>query len=468
MNLITRIFGGRSAAAAPAHTVYLRPGESMPLRRAIEVLAASSDRELVAICISHYSGHIREAAIGRAVALGDSSFLDPIAARVNDWVPEVRKSATNALLTLLAIMPAQHFVAIIPRLRSLMRATRADHRAWLLEFEQRLVEAGGSAAIIDAMTCADFPLRRAAYLVARDHQLLPVAEMVRRGLLSGDIVLAQSAVTLLARVPASDRGTCIAMATASPFGPVRHAAIKFAASDAPDFDLEPLLWRAIFDSQGSLRSAAAQLLAERGQDVVGHCKAMLGAGSLSARQVRAGLSLLVERNAADVTATLAKYFDDKRADVRANALLLRARISPADKDEIALRALFDPSRKVRKAGVRLCTRGAFVTLDQISAMLMRWRDCNAAFTVCTRDQWDSLVCIALIAGLPLAEANACFDVSAALGRWLGNRSSASWTKPGGQHRQILNEPSVGARLLELAGDGRAELRRRLREAGIAI
>ena len=440
----------------------------MPLRTAIEMLDASSDEQLIGTCISHYSGYIREAAIGRAVELGGGAFLDLIASRVNDWVPEVRKSATNALLTLLAAVPAQHFVAIIPRLRSLILATRTDHRAWLLEFEQRLVEAGGSASIIDAMRGADFRLRRAAYLVARDHQLLPVTEMIRHGLLSGDIVLARCAVNLLAAVPASEQGVYIALATASPFGPVRLAALEIAASNRVDFDIEPFLWRTLFDSQGSLRSVAAKSLVERGRDIVGHCKAMLNAESLSAKHVRAGLSLLVEQNAPDVNALLVRYVDNKRSDVRAHALLLQARISPSRKDEIASRALLDPSRMVRKTGVRLCVSGAFVTLDLVLAMLMRWRDHDAAYAVCKRDQWDSLACLAMIAKLPPQEVNDCFDVSAALVKWIDNRSSASWTKPSAQHRQVLAEPSVRMRLLELVGNGQAELRTRLREVGIEI
>ena len=144
MNLIAKIFGSRSPLKAPAQTIYLLPGESISLRAALETVASSTDNQFVAQCMSHYSGYVREAAVGRAVELGCSSFLGSIAERVNDWVPEVRRAATNALLTLLATVPAEHFVSLIPRLRGLMLATRTDHRSWLFEFERRLVEAGGN------------------------------------------------------------------------------------------------------------------------------------------------------------------------------------------------------------------------------------------------------------------------------------------------------------------------------------
>ncbi|WP_206957504.1 hypothetical protein [Trinickia acidisoli] len=124
MNLIAKIFGTRSPRTAPAQTVYLLAGESMPLDAALEAIAFSVDRAFIALCISHYCGYVREAAISRAVELGDSSFVGSIAERLNDWVPEVRRVAASALLTLLAIVPAEHFVSLIPRLRALTLATR--------------------------------------------------------------------------------------------------------------------------------------------------------------------------------------------------------------------------------------------------------------------------------------------------------------------------------------------------------
>lgn len=467
MNLIAKIFGTRSPLTVPAHTVYIVPGESMPLRAAIETITVSTDNEFVALCMSHYSGYVREAAIGRAVELGCNSFLESITERVNDWVPEVRRAATNALLTLLATVPAEHFVSLLPRLRSLMLATRTDHRAWLLAFERQLVEAGGTNAIIAAMTGTDFRLRRATFLVAVDHQLLSITETIELGLGSSDIVLAQCAVRLLDRVPVSDRARYIALATASPFGPIRFAAFNFISGDQDSSDLEPFLWRAILDSQGSLRSAAARLLIERGRDVIGHCSAILDAGELTARQVRAGLSLLAEHRAPEAVPMLTRYGNDSRTEIRAHAIALQARISPLLKDEIASRALLDPSRKVRKVGVRLCTCGAFVSLGLIKTMLVQHGDRHAALAVCARDKWDSLTCIALITELHVRDENGYADVRAELRNWIDDPTS-SWTKPGVEHRLILSNPEAQFRLLDLAEDRNPELRARLREGGIEI
>lgn len=439
----------------------------MPFRTAIETISASADRQLVALCISHYSGYVREAAIARAIDLAGSACLELIIERVNDWVPEVRKIARHALLTLLATVPSEYFVSLLPKIRSLGAATRTDHRSWLLEFEQQLVQTGGATAIIAAMAGPDFRLRRAAYLVALDHQLLPIAEMATIGLKSGDIMVARQAVTLLDRIPSQNRGPCITLATASPFGPVRYAAFVYLANDQVDANHEPFLWHAIFDAQASLRSAAARLLHDRGQDVIAHCIAMLDAGRLSITQIRAALSLLVERHAPDIAARLAQFANDRRSDIRAHAMALQVKVSPSLRDEIALRALFDPVRKVRKTGVRLCTLGAFVPFEEIKTMLVQRGDCHAAMTVCARDQWDSLACIAFIAVLELP--SGCDDnvLSDALRKWTDNPAS-SWTKPSIQHQQVLSHPETASRLLELAQDRRTQLQLRLREDGIEL
>jgi hypothetical protein len=439
----------------------------MPLRVAVETISASEDRQFVALCVSHYSGYVREAAIARAIDLGGSSCLELIIERVNDWVPEVRNIARQGLLALLVTVPSEHFVSLLPKIRSLAAATRTDHRSWLLEFEQQLVQVGGATAIIAAMAGADFRLRRAAYLVALDHELLPITELATIGLKSGDIMVARRAVTLLGRIPRQERALYTAIAAASPFGPVRHAAFMHVAENESGADIEPLLWPPIFDAQTSLRSAAAKLLHDRGLDVISHCVATLESGKLSGTQTRAALSLLVERRAPDVGARLAQFANDRRSDIRAHAMALQVRISPSLKDEIALRALFDPIRRVRKLGARLCALGAFVPFEEIKTLLVERGDCHAAMAVCARNEWDSLACIALIAALGLSSGHDDQTLSDALKKWISNPRS-SWTKPSILHREILSEPPTASRLLDLAQDRRPQLQARLRENGIEL
>ncbi|CAB3759544.1 hypothetical protein GQ57_19600 [Burkholderia sp. MSh2] len=467
MNLIPKIFGARPLSVAPAHTVYLQQGQPMPLAAALQSVAASRDVALLAQFIDHYSGYVREAAIARAVELGDSALLEPIAARINDWVPEVRRAATNALSTLLATVPPECFVALLPALRRLTSATRDDHGPWLHTFEQRLVQAGGVATIVDAMHAPDFRLRRAACVVAFAHRLLPAAELVTYGLTSGDIVVARRAVAMLDDVPAGDRMRCIDLAAGCPFGPVRRAALGHMIDAGIDDGTEPFLWRATLDSQGSVRATAARLLAELGRQVADRCIALLDTGTLPGTRVRAALSLLAELRAPAATATIERFSTDARSPVRAHALMLLARLSPATRDEVAARALLDPARRIRKTAVRLCEQGAFVPLAQIEQVLDRYGDRHAARSICARDQWDSLVCIVLIAARNEPSDDPDDALTRDLQAWLRN-PVAMWTRPGAAQRAILGTPDAARLLATVARDHREALRSRLLEHGIEI
>ncbi len=282
---------------------------------------------------------------------------------------------------------------------------------------------------------------------------------------SGDILLAQSAINLLDRIPASDRARYIDVVIASPFGPVRLAALNLIAAGKSSTDYEPFLWRTVFDRQGSLRSAAVRLLLARGLDVVAQCNAMLGTKQLTSRQVPAALSLLSEQHAPGIVATLTNYVSDPRPAVRAHAVALQAKVLPSLRDEIASRALLDQSRKVRKVGVRLCTSGAFVPLALIKTMLARYGDCRAALAICARDKWDSLASIALIAELHPPCDDGPIDLKQVLRDWIEDPRSL-WTKPSGEPHLILSNSEILLRLLGLAGDQAPQLRTRLREAGV--
>nr|WKF61452.1 hypothetical protein HUO10_005983 [Paraburkholderia busanensis] len=467
MNLITKLFGTRPRSTAPDRLVYLLPGEAKPLRTAIASVATSTDDAFLKLCLGHRSGYIREAAIERAVKLGRGSLLSSIILCVNDWLPEVRRAATTALVTLLTVVPPEHFVAQLPLLRNLMLATRTDHRSWLVAFEKRLIQAGGSNAIIAAITGNDFQLRRAAFLTAVDHQLLPVVDTIALGLRSGDVMLARRAVELFEHVPSSDLPGYVDLASTSPFGPIRLLAFKFISQRPDDFDFERVLWRMTLDSQGSLRSAAAHCLLGRGEDVIGHCCKILSTGQRSTGQIRACLSILVELNAREAVSMLTHYASDVRVDIRTHSLLLQARALSSSKDEIASRALLDPSRKVRKVGVQLCTRGAFVSLGLIKTMLAQSGDGHAALAICARDAWDKLVCIAAVTELEAPGTNWTEEAENALRQWLRNPTS-SWTRPGNEHRLILSNPDVISRLFLLSPSRVSEIRERLKEVGINV
>lgn len=466
MSLIPKIFCLRPPADAPHETIYFPKSNPVPLRAALARIAATDDRELLAEAICHYSGYVREAGIARCVEIGDPRFLAPIADRLNDWVPQVRKVAGDGLLTLLATTPAELFVPLLPKLRSLTQAMRTDHGPWLAKFEQRLVRAGGSAAISGALSSTDMRLRRAAFAVCLDHGLQSIVDLVRIGLASGDIVLARQAANLIDKVPHAEQQRCIELAMTSTFGPVRRAALR-SILEQDDPAAMDFAKRALLDPQGSLRYSTARWLMQRGFDALRHCVDTLDSGRLRPGQIRAVLSLLGELQGKEALPVIGQHTQSAHVEVRAQALILMAKLAPSTKDDIAARAMQDPSRRVRRTAALLCVRhGAFVSLAQLRGMLEQYGDHITALRIAKREKWDYLVCIAFVGQLCEPDERTREDLASAIDIWLATEGS-SWTRPSPAHMEVLAQPGMMTLLCNLANRSQALLVRRLLEVGVS-
>ena len=438
----------------------------MPLPVALDTVAASEDHMQLLDWTKHYSGYVRETAIARSVKLGKAECLAALVGRLNDWVPEVRRAAADGLLTLLATVPAEHFIPLLPQLRALTEAKRTDHAAWLSRFEQQLVHAGGRDGVLNALSSPDFRLRRAAYFVSHAQRLLEPFALSALGLRSGDIAIARHAVTLIDTLPTTDQPALLQLALSSSFGPVRLAALHLAVRhpDAPEVD--SFLHRALFDAQGTLRHAAARALTAKGIDIARLCLKSLASERLHSRRVRTTLSLMVEIGAPYVEDVLSRYANDPRVDVRVRAMTLQARQNPAVRDELSQRALRDASPKVRALGTLLCTRfGAYVSLDQVRDLLTNHGDYRSALRICSREKWDHLVCLGWATEFCSLDNKLLTELRQILGVWFA-REGASWTRPSTQHVDILLRPQTAAALLGLAADKRSVLADCLQRGGV--
>lgn len=463
---MTKLFGTRTTPEAPSYPIYLYPGHAIPLRVAVDTVAASQDHVQMLEWTKHYSGYIRETAIARCVELGKAECLPAMVGRLNDWVPEVRRAAADGLLTLLATVPAEHFVPLLPPLRELTEAKRTDHAAWLSRFEQQLVHAGGRDGVLNALSSPDFRLRRAAYFVSHAQRLLEPFALSELGLRSGDIALARHAVTLIDTLPNADQPALLHMALSSSFGPVRLAALHLAIRHPDVPEVDSFLHRALFDAQGTLRHAAARALTAKGIDIAGLCLNALASERLDSRRVRTALSLMVEIGAPYAEDVLSRYANDPRVDVRVRAMTLQARQNPGIRDTVSQRALRDASSKVRTLGALLCTRfGAYVSLDQVRDLLTNHGDYRSALRICSREKWDHLVCLAWTTEFSRLDDELLAELRQVLGVWLA-REGVSWTRPSSQHVEILSRPQTATALLELAANKRSVLADCLQRSGI--
>lgn len=466
MPLLAKLFGTRSPSDVPQYPIYLYPGHTVALKVALNTIATSHDPTQLGEWINHYSGYVRETAIARSVELGKPECLPFLAGRLNDWVPQVRRAAADGLLTLLATIPAEHFIPLLPRLRGLTEAKRTDHAAWLFRFEQQLIHAGGRAGILDAIHSPDFRLRRAAHFICHAQQILETAALAEAGLRSGDIVLARHAMTLIEALPVSQQPDLLHLAHTSRFGPVRLHALRIATQHAEAPYTDTLLHKALFDAQASMRHVAVRILTDRGVDVGQLCSQALASGNLDSRQIRAALSLMVEIGASESGAMLSKYRDAPQVDIRVRVLMLQAKLNPAGRDALSHQALQDASPKIRALGALLCTRfGAYVPLDQVRGLLTQYGDYRTALRICRREKWDHLACLGWVVELCSLNEAHLLELRQVLRIWL-SQEGGSWTRPSRQHIDILSTTGTAAALCKLAANQQSRLAECLRVSGI--
>ncbi|MAF02111.1 MULTISPECIES: hypothetical protein [unclassified Herbaspirillum] len=437
--------GGEPADWGPR--VYLPGHGDISLRRALPRVAAMEKPELVCECITQHSGYLRQAGIERAMVLNDTRYLPLLAARLNDWSAPVRQAAQQALAHYRSTHPAADFVPALAALHGAARGQRSDH-AWIAAFVQGLDADDTADWLKPALASRDAPLRRAAYALAMDYLPQRLDELVAFGLGSRDLMQAHRALLALPRLDDERRRAHTPLGLRSPFGQVR----QFAVDHAPAPLSREALLTLLFDPMPRIRQTAAAQLAALGEDVKGHVHQAIQDGQLAARPLCAALALLVQWRQPDVENLLRHHADDARERVRRQALFLWARVLPQERDAVASRALLDAAGSVRKLAVQLCREGAYVSFEDIAAMLHRHGHQTAALSLCARHPWDMVACVVFIDSL--GERQPCQDerLRAALMPWLGN-AEAGWTSPQPWHVALMQERDGVRRLRRIMSPG---------------
>ena len=89
---------------------------------------------LVALSTSA-NGFRREDAVRRLGMLGDPRAIPCLIVRANDWVPQVRTAAFDALIRMLKSGNGDAFVTSLPQILHLQSCSRGDHTELLVTME---------------------------------------------------------------------------------------------------------------------------------------------------------------------------------------------------------------------------------------------------------------------------------------------------------------------------------------------
>ncbi len=317
-----------------------------------------------------YGGRIREAAVRECATLSDPRILPLLVARLNDWVPQVRDAAREAMMCLIERVPASASLAILGSVQHLLNAGRTDHRAWVDAYEKAMIRISGVTALLDGVQDADCHLARLRFHLLRRHGVCTPAELVGAlGRNWNDVMLAVHAVRLCMQLPPEQRSALCRKALRSPLSRVRTLALQ-AMLDTDNADSAAAAHAALLDINGSVRAVAKPFMALHGVDLRDFYRSAARRPDHNAMQVRTALAGLANlRDPADL-AFMRSFITHASKWVRAEAFMAWLQHAPGEKDDIALAALMDASRTVRELSLYLvCRRGAFMPMALVKARL---------------------------------------------------------------------------------------------------
>ena len=312
-------------------------------------------------------GHVREAAVRALGAAVHGPALPLLLERVNDWVPEVRQAAREAVA---AFLHAEHLDAWPPALGALgalQRGSRADHAALLHDIAAFLLEPGHVAAL----KAAGAGMTRASARVLLSFELSHATDEATRfrvlhdAATSSDVVMAATAIARLDSLPSpSHRIGLAGAACVSPFASIRASGLR-AALRTGDASVASLVRALSTDDSAGVRAVALAALGDARDGVLDGARRMLREGR-TAKQRAVALSIVCVLDGEAADAICEAIRSDRAAAVRRVALAhLFTRSSGDGRDALVLAALADESPRLRELAVAQIRKGAFVPPPEV-------------------------------------------------------------------------------------------------------
>ncbi|MEZ6015329.1 MAG: hypothetical protein R3F49_09465 [Planctomycetota bacterium] len=169
-------------------------------RRALATLCA------LLTCVP--SGYVRQAALERLREADPGAALPFVVARLADWVPEVRRTARQAVEGWCTPLHARALFGALPELERARAAGRFEDEDLARRIEALLRSQARTGLFLERLEDPALPVRRLAYRFALETEgAAVVGGVIRRALGSSDVVIATQALAALSRVEGGeDRG----------------------------------------------------------------------------------------------------------------------------------------------------------------------------------------------------------------------------------------------------------------------
>lgn len=293
-------------------------------------------------------GHLREAGLKALAAFDDERALPLILRRLNDWVPQVRAAAREALAPYLSEAKAPALMAQLGLLRQVVRGSRVPSQLWA-EVSALLTRPSLARSLAAAFQAGDKACKLA--VLALEGELAPA--IVYEATLRGDPAVQMAAVRRMLKSPVVFREALQELESSRVPG-VRALVLQ---SRLPKAGVADRVWlRAILmDRYWRLRAQARARWAELG---LGDLRPIYVAAMASPfPSVRAtAATALAEIRAADAAALLQGLLGDPASLVRAAALAALSNVARESAEAAALTLSRTGQGKERKAALAVVKR----------------------------------------------------------------------------------------------------------------
>ncbi len=223
------------------------------------VLPAGTEAAVMGVLSTHPDGYVRQAAVERLALLGDGGELPPLLLRANDWVPQVRAPAHEALRTRVVEAYVPHWVRSLALVLRLRGCGRGNYER-LVEGVLALLRTPAARDEVRAgLSSPDTSVRRACLRILLDAEGAGLDALIGDALGSGDGMLRLLAAQAATRLDEPALRVLLPRIMQDGFARVRLVALRLGAS-RPGVVL-PALRPALLDRSPAVRGEARAALA---------------------------------------------------------------------------------------------------------------------------------------------------------------------------------------------------------------
>lgn len=394
----------------------------------------------------NWDGYRRENAVRRLGVLGNPIAIPKLILRANDWVPQVRLAAVQAIHRLAIPANASAFVSCLPEIYHLGRCGRDNHDKLIASIEGFLVSDENASHVIEGLSSDEPLVARASVSLILENGLLGKTQVVEMLMDHPDVLVRVKVCNLLRGLDAEVRTPALKKAIVDPFMPIRREAFQILIKDGLSDDLMESF---LFDRHSSIREIAIKNLKESGVDI----KQIYldGLASDTIFNMRCSLWGIGELNCVEDAAKVKRFLSSAYPSLRKQSLMTLAKLTGSAVIEDLESALLDGSPAVCKVSVKLLNKldvsYSSAGLMEIAEHLVHGHTLSCCLAVAKKmNKWERLIfLVCLFDVLQQSETVSATTILAAIRLWDEgfNKSAAQPTK---EQLDVLSEK------LKICGD----------------